>query len=245
MGTFIANVAGCAALGFLVSSPRPDQILWFAATGVSGGLTTMSTFAVEVVTGVSVASLWVVIVYAILSVGAGLTAFSTARSIGSDQPLGRVVAALTGVAVIIGLIAGLANLPQRGLGVALGFIIAAAAGAALRGTLSAGTSFNSRLVAIGIINVVGAFTLSAVSGLADPGLFPRFDGANVGLLTTEAAMNRSLIFGVGALGAFTTFSTAISQIECLARANSARTTMLVGGAMFSAIIAAAALGRLF
>ena len=242
VGTFIANIAGSAALGLLAHEPRPDQLRWFAATGFCGGLTTMSTFAVELVTGVSVAPLWIVVAYAVLSVGVGLTAFSSTRKLGPKHPMSSAVLGLTVIAALTGLTAGLLDVAGRSFDVAIGFLIAAGLGAGVRGVLSAGEKFDQQLIAIAGINIVGAFALGALSGLADPGLFP---GSSGGILTTQQGADRQLILGVGALGAFTTFSTAISQIESIARTNNRQTSALVGIAMLVAIIGAAALGRLF
>ena len=242
IGTFIANIAGSAALGLLTHEPRPDQLRWFAATGFCGGLTTMSTFAVELVTGVSVAPLWIVAAYGLLSVGLGLAAFSSTRKLGPKHPMAAAVLGLTAIAALTGLTAGLVEVAGRSLDVTIGFLIAAGLGAGVRGVLSAGEKFDQQLIAIAAINIVGAFALAVISGLPDPGLFP---GSSGGILTTQQGADRQLILGVGALGAFTTFSTAISQIESIAHKNDRQTSALVGIAMFVAIIGAAALGRLF
>ena len=51
MATFLANVAGCLAIGFLATSSRvaagPDWVRPFAITGILGGFTTFSAFALE------------------------------------------------------------------------------------------------------------------------------------------------------------------------------------------------------
>ena len=240
VGTFVANIAGSAALGLLAHQPRTDRLRWFAATGFCGGLTTMSTFAVELVTGLSVAPVWIVVAYGLLSVGIGLAAFSSTRKLGPQHPAAGAVLVLTALAALIGLIAGIADLPGRGLGVAIAFVLAAAVGASLRGLLSAAGTFNGRLVAIGLINVVGAFSLAALSGLPDPELFP---GGSGGLLTSPN--DQLFVVGLGGLGAFTTFSTAISQLERIAREHGRQVSVLAGVVMFVAILAATALGRAF
>ncbi len=243
VGTFIANIAGSAALGLLAHEPRPDQLRWFAATGLCGGLTTMSTFAVELVTGVSVAPLWVVAAYGVLSVGLGLAAFSSTRKLGPKHPLAAAVLGLTAISALTGLVAGLVEVAGRSLDIAIWFLVAAGLGAGVRGLLSAGEKFDRQLIAIAGINVVGAFALGALSGFPDPELFP--GSSPGGVLTTQQAVDQQLVLGVGALGAFTTFSTAISQLENVARKNDRPTSALVGMTMFAAIIGAAALGRLF
>jgi CrcB protein len=48
-GTFLANVAGCALLGFLAALPASSPVLAFAGTGFCGALTTYSTFGYETV----------------------------------------------------------------------------------------------------------------------------------------------------------------------------------------------------
>ncbi len=55
LSTFLANVIGCFAMGFLSvvfeGADSPNAALWktFATTGVLGGFTTMSTFSLETV----------------------------------------------------------------------------------------------------------------------------------------------------------------------------------------------------
>lgn len=244
IGTFVANLAGCAALGLLAYEPRTDRVCWFAATGFCGGLTTMSTLAVELVTGLSVAPAWIVVAYGFLSVGVGLAAFTSTRKLGPKHPLAAAVLGLTALAALIGLTAGVAELPGRGLGVTATFLVAAAVGAGVRGILSSWETFNARLVAIGLINIVGAFTLAALSGLPDPTVFPGGQGGPLSPLGVSLN-DRLLIVGVGGLGALTTFSTAISQLEHIARDRGRQMSILAGVAMFAAIIAAATLGRAF
>ena len=242
VGTFIANIVGCTALGLLARSPRSDQLRWFAATGFSGGLTTMSTFALELVAGAWIGPIWVMVLYFVLSVGVGLAAFSSARSLGVTHPMASVVLGLTGLASLVGLLAGLAAFSDRGLAVAIGFVLAAALGAGVRGVLSAANTFDAQLIAIGLINVVGAFVLAFLTGPPNSVTFPARLSDALSPLDAEPS-NGLLILGIGALGAFTTFSTAISQLERLVRERGRAAGVLVGAVMFAAIIGAAALGR--
>jgi fluoride exporter len=48
-GTFAANIAGCALLGFLAGQPARSGVMAFAGTGFCGALTTYSTFGYETV----------------------------------------------------------------------------------------------------------------------------------------------------------------------------------------------------
>ena len=48
-GTFAANIAGCALLGFLAALPSRTGLMAFAGTGFCGALTTYSTFGYETV----------------------------------------------------------------------------------------------------------------------------------------------------------------------------------------------------
>ena len=246
VGTVIANIVGSLALGLLMHEPRPEQVSWFAATGFCGGLTTMSLFALEAVAGASVAPIGVVIGYVVISVGLGLVAFAGGRNVGPSQrlstsPLSTVMTALVVIFVVLGLVSGLANSADYGGAFLFWFLGAAAVGAGLRGALSAKGSFNTQLIAILAINIVGAFLLGLTSPLFDVEVFPGFSNAGV---LRSGANTSEIIFGTGALGAFTTFSTAIAQLERIDRETGRIKAVAVLLVMFALIIGAAALGRL-
>lgn len=90
-GTFIVNVTGALALGWLVawsSRARPD-VEWlrpFAATGLLGAYTTFSTFAVETERLLASNSTGIAIAYAGLSVAFGLAAAGAGLRLGGDAP---------------------------------------------------------------------------------------------------------------------------------------------------------------
>lgn len=67
--TLLANLPGCLLLGLLVGARPDDAVLRaFAGTGVLGGLTTMSTFAVET----DRLDLPAAVAYVVVSVAGGL-----------------------------------------------------------------------------------------------------------------------------------------------------------------------------
>jgi CrcB protein len=81
--------------------------------------------------------------------------------------------------------------------IALGFLLAAAVGAALRGYVNnLNARFDRQMYGTAAVNIAGSFLL--------------------GILHNSSA-NAILIIGVGGLGALTTFSTFVAQIEYVNR----------------------------
>jgi len=79
----------------------------------------------------------------------------------------------------------------------VGVALAAALGATARAAISSlDGDFRRKLWGTLFVNVVGSFLLGLIGGTSE---------------------NTMAIAGVGALGAFTTFSTYISQVECIYR----------------------------
>lgn len=76
------------------------------------------------------------------------------------------------------------------------FVAAAVVGSLLRAAATSFDRFNRALLGTLLVNVCGAFLL--------------------GLLTTSGASTQ-VVLGVGGLGALTTFSSFVSQIECIDR----------------------------
>lgn len=77
--TVVVNVLGAAALGALLRRTRRERLSWFAGAGFCGGLTTMSTFAVDVVDLFEMAAPVEVIGYVTGTFLAGGAAFVVAR----------------------------------------------------------------------------------------------------------------------------------------------------------------------
>ncbi len=103
------------------------------------------------------------------------------------------------------------------------FSIAAAAflGAALRAAATdLDGSFNRQLAGTLVVNVVGAFALGAV-------------------VAADVSNETFRVVGVGALGALTTFSTAVSQIECMASQRGALHSIAVAAGSLALVLAAA------
>ncbi len=108
--------------------------------------------------------------------------------------------------------------------IVFGIVAAAFLGAAVRALITdLDGSFNRHFVGTLIVNVLGAFALGVLVG------------ADVSSATLHAV-------GVGTLGALTTFSTAISQIECIARERTTGYAVAVGAGSLGLILVAAWLG---
>jgi CrcB protein len=73
-GTFAANIAGCALLGFLAALPARSGWMAFAGTGFCGALTTYSTFSYEAVRLAQSRARTLAILYVAASVLAGFGA---------------------------------------------------------------------------------------------------------------------------------------------------------------------------
>lgn len=102
------------------------------------------------------------------------------------------------------------------------FIALAAVGTIIRAVLAGlETHFNRQMLATAAVNIVGAFALGA-------------------LVNAEA--DTLTIVGVGGLGSLTTFSTFVSQIECINRRAKRRDAVLYAVATIVVGIAAAWMG---
>jgi fluoride exporter len=81
--TFIANIAGCAILGYVIakraSGSGSDIRIALLGTGFCGALTTFSTFQLELYNLVDAGSYWTAIAYLAASIYLGLIAVGTAR----------------------------------------------------------------------------------------------------------------------------------------------------------------------
>ena len=105
---------------------------------------------------------------------------------------------------------------------ALLLIAAAAIGAIVRVLATdLDADFNRQLAGTAIVNIAGSFLL--------------------GLLVGSSANTMSVV-GVGGLGAFTTFSTYVAQIECIHRESTTSKAALYGIGSLVAGVAAAAIG---
>lgn len=85
--TFLVNVAGAGLLGYLVGrvpvrGPRSEAVRLTLGTGVLGGFTTFSTYAVQVARAVPHHA-GTAVAYAVLSVVAGIVAAVTGLALGA------------------------------------------------------------------------------------------------------------------------------------------------------------------
>lgn len=109
--------------------------------------------------------------------------------------------------------------------VALGFAAAAVLGAGVRATLTGPEPSAVRAVWVTLmINVAGAFALGLLTG-------------------TDIDDPARTIIGVAGLGAFTTFSSAVAQLDELRVDRGRSVTVAFGAVMILAVVSAAALGR--
>lgn len=253
--TLLANVTGCLLLGLLVANPLPERAAWFAATGFCGGLTTMSTLAVEVVDGVAV-DIAATLAYVTLSIGLGFLGFfvaSKGRLFSPEttkernfQALGIAISASLALIIFNGAVGALDAVFDESLFVFWAFPVAAFAGAAFRAVVTdLDGSFVRQLVGVLAANVLGAFLLGVFTGAGDLNLL-----TGMSLADSTSAPQGSLslpillVWGTGALGAFTTFSTLVAQgTHLVNERNTSRFAQVVLGTVVLSI-AAAALGRL-
>lgn len=80
--TLLVNLAGCGLLGVLMGRRTRPSTLLFVGTGLCGGLTTFSTFAVEVANLLRHGDGAVGISYLAASVAGGLIAFRGGHNVG-------------------------------------------------------------------------------------------------------------------------------------------------------------------
>ena len=77
--TLLVNVVGCAAFAAVTARPLPMRVDRLLAAGFCGGLTTFSTFAIEVVDLMDRDEAGTAILYLTSSLLLGLAAFSAVR----------------------------------------------------------------------------------------------------------------------------------------------------------------------
>lgn len=107
--------------------------------------------------------------------------------------------------------------------IVVGVVAAAALGAVIRAIATdVDAHFNRQMYGTVLVNVVGSFLL--------------------GLLAGSGSMNTVIVLGVGGLGSLTTFSTYISQIECINRQGRTIDAVLYGAGSLIAGIGAAYVG---
>ena len=107
--------------------------------------------------------------------------------------------------------------------IVLAVVAAAGLGAVVRALATdIDAAFNRQLYGTAFVNIVGSFVLGLVAGSASP--------------------NALVIIGVGGLGSLTTFSTYISQIECINREGKTIDAVLYGTGSLIAGLGAAYVG---
>lgn len=77
--TFLVNVVGCALLAIVTSPTRPKSWHRVLGTGFCGGLTTFSTFSVEIATLTNDGRPALAITYLLASLAVGLAVFIAVR----------------------------------------------------------------------------------------------------------------------------------------------------------------------
>jgi CrcB protein len=81
--TFIANIVGCAILGYVIAKRAEgsgsDMRVALLGTGFCGALTTFSTFQLELYNLIDARAYWTALAYLALSIYIGLIAVGTAR----------------------------------------------------------------------------------------------------------------------------------------------------------------------
>jgi len=78
----LANLLGCGLLGLLLGRGVGSSTSLLVGSGLCGGLTTFSTYAVEVAKALRASNPSGAFGYTMLTVGGGLTAFLLGRMIG-------------------------------------------------------------------------------------------------------------------------------------------------------------------
>ncbi len=77
--TFVVNIVGCALLAVVTSPTQPKGRQRVLGTGFCGGLTTFSTFSVEIASLTNDGRPTLAITYLLLSLALGLAAFTLVR----------------------------------------------------------------------------------------------------------------------------------------------------------------------
>ncbi len=78
--TLLVNILGCALLGVITAGAFSPSAKRLAGTGFAGGLTTFSTFTVEIVELLDAGRAGLAVLYLVVSLITGVAAFVLARS---------------------------------------------------------------------------------------------------------------------------------------------------------------------
>ncbi len=84
--TFTVNVVGCALLAVVTAPTRPKTQQRVLGTGFCGGLTTFSTFTVEIATLTTNGDSSIAIIYLLSSLAVGFAAFAAVRTVLQPGP---------------------------------------------------------------------------------------------------------------------------------------------------------------